>query len=905
MFASQYIYTACGKNKTGAFSVWSKSDDITTEECNEISEIMAYKRTANLPYEPTQEEIDRLFPIKFAYFDLSSGRKCMAQSTFIGKVYSDNDMRSGNYITHAFVFDKHESICPMTYIGHSVFKRFLTYEEWHENDAPESLPVAELEEYGERMKMNDAQAFLNASRKEFFLSLLQSVLNAYDENDKVTFYDNHENLILWYRTLSLFIPKKIQTDLHFCTIFSPKGNAAFETEESNKGHIMIRNVSQKQNPHFSYSDEISQRRYAFDFEKNLVRDNIPLCAYVSRLKELLGGDFFAAVSLVNDVGVRLDKYNVNLSTAYEIYNLETGNLSFFDTVESLSAVLGQYAALKNANLGDVADTLHGVCVVKRHYPYSPSLLEIYGFIYENAASADKNAILDSVIMNLRAFDILKDDAEVILPFPDEGIAAYLLAADNARAVLDKYGNNFGVCTCIFRALTNSIGRFSDEDRKRVCRLLADIMLLSIKRNSSAQTSQLRKILSSSGDMLNESVVKLCISILRKQYGRITDVCPPEFYLELAEGFENSRIGAAVVSIVLSECSSDESFIDVYNKRRQANPGAYSAIEKYFENDENFEAFMLTAKRLRFAGMTEITEAMLDDYFETTYMAGKENGIFNRKTAQYLCTFPGIRRIDKAVDLYKKWFLDLEDDRQVLDSIESLMIVISNVDDAALMKYAEQKTLRAVDPIYKRLTDNKRKIPHRFSAVKKGFLLRRALKWNTEQDKKDRINIAERMKSGKYYLSLGTDDGRDFFVKYFLSDCIVFCMTIMRDTNGGETIRMCFEPLYDSCEFENSFMQAVRDMDKQYYVPFLTSLIEYFVVSKDEFAAKVEALVIRYLDTLGKAKSKKQLDVIVLASHMYLRSKVRAFADDYLSEHQSFLGRLFGKKDKKHNGGNED
>ena len=110
MFASQLIYTGCGKEKTGDFTVWSKTLDISKGEENEIRDKMLYKRPAKLPYEPTQEELDTLFPKKFGFFYLSTGKACLAQSVYIGKVYSDQDNRTGNYIIHAFVFDKDEDM---------------------------------------------------------------------------------------------------------------------------------------------------------------------------------------------------------------------------------------------------------------------------------------------------------------------------------------------------------------------------------------------------------------------------------------------------------------------------------------------------------------------------------------------------------------------------------------------------------------------------------------------------------------------------------------------------------------------------------------------------------------------------------------------------------------------------
>ena len=57
MYAYQMIYTACGKDKSGAFSVWAKSNQITKAECDEIVRLMSYKKPKNAPYEPTSEEI--------------------------------------------------------------------------------------------------------------------------------------------------------------------------------------------------------------------------------------------------------------------------------------------------------------------------------------------------------------------------------------------------------------------------------------------------------------------------------------------------------------------------------------------------------------------------------------------------------------------------------------------------------------------------------------------------------------------------------------------------------------------------------------------------------------------------------------------------------------------------------
>jgi len=68
MLVSQYIYTACGKDRNGAFSIFSKTKDITDEESSEIREVMMYKTPSGLPYEPTESEIEELFPKKSDIF---------------------------------------------------------------------------------------------------------------------------------------------------------------------------------------------------------------------------------------------------------------------------------------------------------------------------------------------------------------------------------------------------------------------------------------------------------------------------------------------------------------------------------------------------------------------------------------------------------------------------------------------------------------------------------------------------------------------------------------------------------------------------------------------------------------------------------------------------------------------
>ena len=188
------IYTACGKDKSGAFSVWAKSQEVSKQECDEIVKLMNYKKPRNAPYDPTPEEIKSLFPKKYAFFDLSTGRKCIAQSSYIGNVYSELDGRSGNFIIHAYVFDKLENVNPFFIFDSSDFKSELTYKEWHDDPVPEVLPAVDIDI---TINANNVgiQTLLSTIPSEGFSMLLESVITCTETDGQVIFVDSEEKQI--------------------------------------------------------------------------------------------------------------------------------------------------------------------------------------------------------------------------------------------------------------------------------------------------------------------------------------------------------------------------------------------------------------------------------------------------------------------------------------------------------------------------------------------------------------------------------------------------------------------------------------------------------------------------------------------------------------------------------------
>ena len=329
MLASQLIYTACGKDKTGAFSVWAKSADISKAESDEITKMMLYKRPADLPYEPTEEELNTLFPKKIGYFTLSSGRYCLAQAAYIGKVYSDLDMRSGNYIIHAFVMDNADELLPMTYIGSDVFKTSLTYEEWHENDAPETLPQVDLSEKLNGLSKPDIDAFFDSTNCYKLELLLQSVIDSINTGDKVTFYDKDANLKYWYKAISLCLPRSMQNKVTFCSFYTPTPPVPTQSMASTTTaqiDVQIRNVLPTvMTSVYSYAQDVRNGKKAFDFENNIINENIVVSRYVRTIVCAIKENLFNALMMVDTVEKFIRNFGCTVDQAASLYCLQKGN----------------------------------------------------------------------------------------------------------------------------------------------------------------------------------------------------------------------------------------------------------------------------------------------------------------------------------------------------------------------------------------------------------------------------------------------------------------------------------------------------------------------------------------------------------------------------------------------------
>lgn len=216
MKASQYIYTSWknGDSLDKGFMIYSKSTDITEVECSEIFYAMQYVVPRDLNLMPTPEEIADTFPYSFASFELSTGRHCVAQSTYIGRDYST---RFGNYIVYALIFDKDElSVYPAELFGQDYMKTAMTEEELNAKPPVPPLPKLEIEDYGDVINDDEIVNFIS-EREDEFAYLLSAVIAAKEKGVPLYLNDTRENLVLWFAAIQKAFPLEIAKKLSFTT----------------------------------------------------------------------------------------------------------------------------------------------------------------------------------------------------------------------------------------------------------------------------------------------------------------------------------------------------------------------------------------------------------------------------------------------------------------------------------------------------------------------------------------------------------------------------------------------------------------------------------------------------------------------------------------------------------------
>lgn len=841
MFASQLIYTNCS-----GWSVWSKSADITENEEDEIRKTMQYKPPENLPYKPTQTDLDTSFPKKFSYFYLSSGKVCLAQSTYIGRVYKDGDFRMGNYIIHALVFKESEDVVPMDYIKNNLFKEELKREEWHDQAAPEELQKIEIRNHI-NISGQDVNSFLDEdeNRSEEFKLLLQSIIDTLNTDQKITFYDEHKNLKCWYKAISLCLPKSIQKGLTFNTFANIGGK-----------EVKIRNIIPDANNAFDYRTE----KYAFDFKSKIFPSNIMVANYVQTIVEVLKKDVTKVAILANKIGEISERCNIDLDSALDIYFLLHNQIEEVNEISKLNKIIRRVEECYPDVLFNVANNMYEYSLETSKWTLSEESVEIYRFIFKHSNKIAVEDIINQYISNQETFGVKKNfegDKEQVLenycalfksnaPFAWEKIIDYIFDRDNLEQYMGNYEAPFDdkfLLVFIFVDLKDKYK--GQKERSDIAEgYFKEIIKDSIKNKELKDVLCLMYCISKYDEQYPYQLIEGAYSSLSKDEN-MSDVWDPDFTLNLAEKYDNWDSAVELVSSLILEKKKDENFIKLYAERKRSSDkdkkDFYSSILKKLDGNENYVDFIDNVKKYDFKTLSEVKWEQLQEYYAKYVVTGKDDTcLFREKLKEYFLDQHGKKRIEEIIRCYDTWVQGKasekkDSDRQVIDAYMAVIEHASS--DASLKEYIRQSEEENIKKLYSVFADEKHRVLGDCKAIEYGKDIKQVVA-EMKSSKKFPSSVEEflrKFKSKCNDLQQFDNSCGKLFVEMYLTDVFELYFILQdKDRDNFEQIYGgLFKPLFVYENFWSLFYGEMKKLDKKQQELFLWDTIVYECCSSDK------------------------------------------------------------------------
>lgn len=643
MIASQIIYTACGKTKKGDFETWSKSVDITAAEEEEICKKMSYKRLTEHPPYPTQEEIDEIFPKKFSYFKLSSGRYCIAMSTYVGKVYSDEDNRSGNYVMHGYVFDEPKDFVSVDFFAHEMFKQTISREEWCDIGAPASLPQVNFPDSTAGISDSDLREFFTPARLEKLKLLVQAVRNSLTTDEQVTFHDDYANIPYWYKGISLCFDKATQNELTFCTFFTPGYTNTTANPGAPENEVKIRNVhpSRPGSPQFIYQNEAADGKYAFNFEAGIQPANITVSNFVDGIVDFIVRDTDVMKTIVEEVGAICHRCGVDPDTALNVSYLLKGDLAALNDdhslILSLIKIFEQYYPER---IPDTADTIYNYAFRDGRWLLSSRIDPFFDFITENATVVTKADMVTLYLENLSAFGVREGADEPAYcqsikecaPFRKwEYLENYLLVDEGLETYNGIPGSDKLKSFFVFHTYANALPRMKANDtyKKKIAVYVAKSIRDSIREAYETRELGELRLLCSVIERVEPTWPYNAINIALKNGksengGSLFDDFDKEFVLTLAEEFcgRNGAV-ALIIECVRSSLNSPDFFLPRYIAHESKNRELYAAVMNELMKDDSMQGFLQDLRFKKFEMTDNPSNEAFRDFFRNRFVKGED------------------------------------------------------------------------------------------------------------------------------------------------------------------------------------------------------------------------------------------------------------------------------------------
>lgn len=629
MKVSQYLYTSWKNAPNYGFSLYSKSADVTQEEDTAISQMMKYRAPKGLPYDPTEDEIERMFPRSFAYFRLPTGRYCLAQSVYIGHEYKgfEDAGRMGNFLIHAFVFQDDPSLCPASFIGSDVFRRDLTLEEWRASNPP-ALPATDIPA-AVPADEGALSAFLSdPNRKKVLALLVQAVMNRAEGASNATIYlnDTLQNLKLWYLALTACLPARLVSRLTF-TDFSMDDCPRLAPEL----RPWIFHVRDDGMMTIDYRNKMLSGALVFDLQKNLYSE-VNVGTFVSRIVETLAQRGLAAAascaSLAEDIS---KKTGLSLNDALTITDAINGNYDAYATLDSLMTAFRGATAYRPAEVLAMHKTLCAY-LLRGKYPKADTK-ELFVSFYPEMDAATREAIVSYYADSFTAAgDINAVVAEFKrrMPFGTYDFAEYALRTCGAEGYLKTYGRDFGRIGLLFAAIAENYRALSSRtDKAQLDYYLFGAVRKYVAEGNKQYVNDLLKQLTNYGLKAAPFRVDAAQQLLSS-----SNIDLDWFFELVTDLADDPATASQLVQKLLLSYPDRRKLVESYGRYADGN-ARYAPVDKKLRESRELESFYGEYEKFRLTSKPMDTAALVKFYTEYCLEGKDKEGMLSKYVSQTL------------------------------------------------------------------------------------------------------------------------------------------------------------------------------------------------------------------------------------------------------------------------------
>lgn len=843
--ASQLIYTACGKEKNGFFSTWAKSNDITAEEEREINDLMSYKipRNADLPYEPTIEEADTLFPKKYAFIKLSTGRYCIAMSTYVGTVYSDNDARVGNYISHAFVLDDLNDFNPLNVILNPQFKRLLTYKEWHDDPSPTSLPIVNIKE-GNEITSSEIKLILNNDNVHIFKCMLQACLDHQDDEETIVINDSDDKLPLWFKLIGLCAGKNYYkytyVNMHIVNPMKP---------------VSVKIAEMFKSGNYNFNSNIAYGLPVFNFETKAYNNNINISNYVEVLTNyLLEGDVSGAKVFISNIEKLTAKYGFSYDDAIRISMLFDGKMNNFSTPQELMSVIG----LLNGKDYDINLVVSNILKVLNTYTKNLDLIPLYKYLYNNSNQC-KNMVIASFMESTASFGVNKsshtsyvDSLFANAPFTKTEYYQYILKNNEINSLIAKAKTDFNEEYLLLTLCCNNISENFSKGNNSISSIDSSVIDACIKQHIIQRDSKLSIV----KDLLNSTDKRIFSNFLKRS---IINIEKTESLVKYGLSYAFSLYQYLSVNEALAyyikayKLVTKEDYLKEFTRASQANPTFYNSLEAEMAKSADMKEFIEYKEYVELIECDDVTLSILDKIY-AKYFANpndKKNVFFN-KLKIYLTNIPKDKRIAVSSDLYLKYIkkheLEYKNCKEIVQYLYDLIFELDYKEVFAQLKNYSTFITELHDRLQLKEDSN-------YDVIKKISLYQSCL------NKKDASTIIDSITSTKQFVTLNSK-GKGYIVDNYMDLVVGVISLCLTKDNFYIIFENVFADLTKESNFIGSTSQAISNILNKDEKKFNKFYYCYLLFSIKTRASKHLDVCKNVLSVIGKNKAEKLLVEIV-------------------------------------------